>query len=70
MEDERKKVQMNTAQHSSQRPVVGGIYYDKSNSSFVLSIIDDKALLEYASGTVTSIDAKNWQQLEPHVAVY
>jgi hypothetical protein len=70
MEDERKKVQMNTAQHSSQRPVVGGIYYDKSNSSFVLSIIDDKALLEYTSGAVTSVDVENWQRLQPQTAVY
>jgi hypothetical protein len=71
MEDERRNVQMNTAQHSTQRPVVGGIYHDKSNSSFVvLSIIDDKALLEYASGAVTSVDVKNWQRLQPHTAAY
>ena len=71
MEDEMRNVQMNTAQHSSQRPVVGGIYHDKSNSSFVvLSIIDDKALLEYASGAVTSVDVENWQRLQPQTAVY
>jgi hypothetical protein len=71
MEDEMRNVQMNTAQHSSQRPVVGGIYHDKSNSSFVvLSIIDDKALLEYASGAVTSVDVENWQRLQPQAAAY
>ena len=71
MEDEMRNVQMNTAQHSSQRPVVGGIYHDKSNSSFVvLSIIADKALLEYASGAITSVDVKNWQRLQPHTAAY
>ena len=57
--------------HSNQQPVVGSIYHDKSDSSFaVLKIVGDKILLEYASGTVTSIDAKNWQQLQPQVAVY
>jgi hypothetical protein len=55
---------------SDQQPVVGCIYHDKSdNSLVVLNIVGGKFLLEYASGTVTSIDAKNWQQLEPHVAV-
>lgn len=58
-------------QHSNQRPVVGGIYHDKSGASFVvLKILGDKVLLEYASGTVTRIDARNWQQLEPQRAVY
>ena len=57
--------------HPEQRPVVGGIYHDKTgNSLVVLSIIGGKVLLEYASGTVTSIDARNWQQLEPQLAVY
>jgi hypothetical protein len=71
MDDDRRDAQMNTAQHSSQRPVIGGIYHDKSNSSFVvLSIIDDKALLEYASGDVTSVDIENWQRLQPQTAVY
>ena len=62
---------MNMNLHSNQQPVVGGIYHDKSGSSLVvLNIVGGRVLLEYASGTVTSIDAKNWQQLEPHVAVY
>ena len=62
---------MNLNLHSDQQPVVGGIYHDKSgNSLVVLNIVGGKVLLEYASGTVTSIDAKNWQQLEPQLAVY
>ena len=62
---------MNMKQHSNQQPVVGGIYHDKSGSSLVvLNIVGGKALLEYANGTVTSIDTKNWQQLQPQVAVY
>jgi hypothetical protein len=62
---------VNMKQHSNQQPVVGSIYHDKSDRSFtVLKILGDKILLEYASGTVTSIDAKNWQQLQPQVAVY
>jgi hypothetical protein len=57
--------------HSNQQPVVGGIYHDKSGSSLVvLNIVGDKVLLEYANGTVTTIDAKNWQQLQPQVAIY
>ena len=62
---------MNMKQHSNQQPVVGGIYHDKSGSSLVvLNIVGGKALLEYANGTVTSIDTKNWQQLQPQIAVY
>ena len=62
---------MNMNLRSDQQPVVGGIYHDKSgNSLVVLNIVGGKVLLEYASGTVTSIDAKNWQQLQPQVAVY
>jgi hypothetical protein len=56
---------------SDQQPIVGGVYHDKSgNSLVVLNIVGGKVLLEYASGTIASIDARNWQQLEPHVAVY
>jgi hypothetical protein len=56
---------------SYQQPVAGGIYHDNSdNSLVVLNIIGGKVLPEYAIDTVTSIDAKNWQPLEPHVAVY
>jgi hypothetical protein len=62
---------MKLKQHLSQRPVVGGIYHDKSGSSLlVLNLIGDKVLLEYANGTVTRVDVSNWQQLEPRIAVY
>ena len=62
---------MNTAQHSNQRPVVGGIYHDKSGRSLVvLSIVDDKVLLEYASGAVSTIEVNLWQKLQPQIAVY
>ena len=71
MEDEKRNVQMNTAQHPSQRPVVGGIYHDKSGRSLVvLSIVDDKVLLEYASGAVSTIEVNLWQKLQPQIAVY
>jgi hypothetical protein len=57
--------------HSNQQPVVGGIYHDKTGRSLVvLTIVGGKVLLEYANGTVTSIDAKNWQQLQPQIAIY
>lgn len=60
---------MNTAQDSSQRPVIGGIYCDKSGRNLVvLSIVDDKVLLEYASGAVSTIDVNIWQQLLPQIA--
>jgi hypothetical protein len=60
---------VNMKQHSNQRPLIGGIYHDRSGSSFmVLKIVGDRVLLEYASGTVTSADAKNWQQLQPQIA--
>jgi hypothetical protein len=62
---------VNIMQHSDQQPVIGGIYHDKSGGSLVvLNIIGDKVLLEYASGTITSVDVKNWQQLQPQIAVY
>lgn len=71
MEDEKRNVQMNTAEPSSQRPVIGGIYHDKSGRILVvLSIIDDKVLLEYASGTVSTIEVNTWQKLQPQIAVY
>jgi hypothetical protein len=62
---------VNKKQHSNQRPVFGGIYHDKSGSSLVvLNIGGDKVLLEYANGTITRVDARNWQQLQPQIAVY
>jgi hypothetical protein len=70
MDDEKRNVQMNAAEPYSQRPVVGGIYHDKSGRSLVvLSIIDDKVLLEYASGTVSTIEVNMWQKLQPQIAV-
>ena len=36
----------------------------------VLKIVGDRVLLYYANGIVTSVDAKNWQQLQPQTAVY
>ena len=56
---------------NQQRPIVGGIYRDKSGSSLVvLNVVGDKVLLEYANGTVTSVDTSNWQQLQPQIAAY
>jgi len=62
---------MNTALHSSQRPVVGGIYHTKAGGTLVvLSVVDNKVLFEYASGAVSVIDVNAWQQLQPQIAVY
>jgi hypothetical protein len=36
----------------------------------VLNVVGDKVLLEYANGTVASLDARNWQQLQPQIAAY
>ena len=69
--EKKRSVEVNMKQHSEQQPVVGGIYRDKSGGSLVvLNVVGDKVLLEYASGIVTSIDAKNWQQLQPQIAAY
>jgi hypothetical protein len=62
---------VNRKQLFNPQPVVGGIYHDESGSSLVvLGIVSDKILLEYASGTVTSVDVEHWQQLQPQIAVY
>ena len=62
---------MSLKQHPNQQPVLGGIYHDKSGSSFmVLKIVGDRVLLYYANGIVTSVNAKNWQQLQPQIAIY
>jgi len=62
---------MNTIQNPEPPPVVGGIYRDKSGSSLVvLSIVGGKVLLEYANGTVTIVNTRNWQQIHPQSAVY
>ena len=69
--EEKRNVEVNMKQHSEQQPVVGGIYRDKSGSSLVVvSVIGAKVLLEYANGTVTSVDDSNWQQLHPQISVY
>ena len=69
--EEKRNVEVNMKQHSEQQPIVGGIYRDKSGSSLVvLSIVGGKVLLEYANGTVTSVDDRNWQQLHPQISVY
>ena len=60
--EEKRNVEVNIKQHSKQRPMVGGIYRDKSGSSLVVvNVVGGKVLLEYASGTVTSVDARSWQ---------
>ena len=62
---------MKMKQHSEQQPIVGGIYRDKSGGSLVvLNVVGDKVLLEYANGTVASLDVSNWQQLQAQIAVY
>ena len=58
-------------QHSEQQPVVGGIYRDKSGSSLVVvDVVRGQVLLEYANGTITSVDDRKWQQLHPQISVY
>ena len=69
--EEKRNVEVNMKLHSEQQPVVGGIYRDKTGSSLVVvNIIGGKVLLEYANGTVTSVDAGNWHQLCPQISVY
>ncbi len=69
--EEKKNFDMNMKQHPKQRPVVGGIYRDKSgNSLAVVNIIGNKALLEYANGTLTTVDINNWQLLHAQSATF
>ena len=68
---EKRNVDVNMKQHSKQRPVVGGTYRDKSVCSLmVMNVVGDRVLPEYANGNVTSVDARNWQQIHPQTAVY
>ena len=68
---EKRNVEVNMKQHSKQPPVIGGIYRDKSGSSLVVvNVVGGKVLLEYANGTVTSVDNRSWQQLHPKISVY
>jgi hypothetical protein len=69
--EEKRNVDVNMKQLSSLRPVVGGIYRDKSGSSLVVvNVVGGKALLEYANGTITTIDVNNWQLLHPKSAAF
>jgi hypothetical protein len=69
--EEKRNVEVQMKKYSEEHPVVGGIYRDKSGSSLVVvNVVGDKVLLEYANGTVTRVDASNWQQLKPQIAVY
>ena len=62
---------MQLEQNSIHHPVVGGIYRDKSGSSLVvLTVVGNEALLEYANGTIATIDVANWQMLQPWPALF
>lgn len=53
----------------AQQPVVGGIYRDRTGSSLaVVNVVGNKVLLEYANGTITTVDINNWQSLHPQTA--
>jgi hypothetical protein len=68
---QKRKIEVNMEQHPEQQPVVGHIYRDKSGSSLVVvNVAGGKVLLEYANGTVTSVDDWNWQQLHPQISAY
>jgi hypothetical protein len=57
--------------HRVEPPLIGGIYRDESERSFVvLNISDNVALLEYADGTLTAVDVHNWQKLGPRQAIF
>jgi hypothetical protein len=69
--EETMNVEVNMKQQPKLQPVVGGIYRDKSGSSLaVVNVVGDKALLEYANGTITTIDVTDWQLLHAESAVY
>jgi hypothetical protein len=36
----------------------------------VVNVVGVKVLLEYASGTATSVGTRNWQQLNPQISFY
>ena len=57
--------------HRVEHPVIGGIYRDESERSFaVLNISENVALLEYADGTLTTVELHYWHQLDPRRAVF
>jgi hypothetical protein len=69
--EEKRRIDVNVARHSKHQPVVGGIYRDKSGSSLVVvSVVGDKALLEYANGNITTIDVNSWPLLHPQSAAF
>jgi hypothetical protein len=62
---------MNMSQLSSQQPIVGGIYRDKSGSSLVVvNVVGNRILLEYANGSITTIDVSKWRLLKPESAAF
>jgi hypothetical protein len=62
---------MNRAQLFSQQPIVGGIYRDNSGSSLVVvNVVGNKVLLEYANGSITTIDVSKWSLMNPKTAAY
>ena len=62
---------MNMSQLSSQQPIVGGIYRDNSGSSLVVvNVVGNKVLLEYANGSINTIDVSNWPLLKPESAAF
>jgi hypothetical protein len=59
------------AVHYEEQPVVGGIYRDKTGSSLVVvNVVGNNVLVEYANGTITTVDIDNWQLLYPQLAAY
>ena len=59
------------AVHYAEQPVVGGIYRDKTGSSLVVvNVVGNNVLVEYANGTITTVDINNWQLLYPQLAAY
>ena len=59
------------AVHCVEQPVVGGIYRDRTGSSLVVvNVVGNKVLLEYANGTITTVDIDNWQLLYPELTAY
>ena len=59
------------ARQCVEQPVVGGIYRDNTGSSLVVvNVVGNNVLVEYANGTITTVDIDNWQLLYPQLAAY
>ena len=59
------------AGHDVEPPIIGGIYSDESERSFAfLNVSNNIALLEYADGTLATVELHHWQQLRPRQAMY